>query len=44
MKVSFCRDYTYFHLGLSVGDIVGAFVVTFNLGFWAIEWVVKESK
>jgi hypothetical protein len=36
-----CTDYSYFHLGIAFGDIVGDLVLTIHLGFWSFEYVVK---
>ena len=44
MKARTCTDYTYFNIGISFGDIIGALVLTINLGFWSIELVLIESK
>ena len=43
MKIRVCTDYSYFNAGISFGDIIGALVLTINLGFWAIEIVIRES-
>lgn len=40
----FCKDYTYFNLGIAFGDIIGALVLTVNLGFWSVEVVIREAK
>lgn len=38
----FCTDYTYFHIGIALGDIVGSLVLTFHFGFWALEFVLRD--
>jgi hypothetical protein len=42
MKPRICTDYTYFNLGIAIGDIVGSFVLTFHIGFWSIEIVLRD--
>ena len=38
----FCKDYTYFHIGVALGDIVGSLVLTFHFGFWSVEVVLRD--
>ena len=40
----FCRDYSYFNLGVAIGDICGALVLILNLGFWSLEYEVRKAK
>lgn len=37
--VRLCTDYTYFHIGIAIGELEGL-VATLHLGFWAIEFVI----
>jgi len=37
-----CTDYTYFHVGFALGDIIGSLVLTLHFGFWSIEFVIRD--
>ena len=39
-----CTDYTYFHVGIAFGDIIGSLVLTIHLGFWSYEFVIRNDK